>query len=114
MSDFFVFLSYLIFVFLIFFNNNEKCQFKIPASKVVQFSNDSCDNFSFLIAKYFWFTFEKIHFLCIVSKVDQIFLATNKLKLPSELLDKFAFCHAAVLNYTKFHYSVIDGKCRKL
>ena len=93
------FLFFCIFNFLK--NNNEKCKLKIPASKVVQFSKDSDDNFSFEVAKYFWFTFEKVHLLCIFSKMDQKNLATKKLKLPSELLNKFASSHAAVFKWHK-------------
>ena len=98
----FLFFSSCFFVFFNFFkNNNEKCEFKIPASEVVQFSNDSDGNFSFLVAKFVWFTFEKIHVLCIFSKVNQKNLATKKLKLPSESLDNFASCHAAVFKLHK-------------
>ena len=37
----------------------------------MQFSNNSDDSFSFLVVKYFWFTFEKIHVLFIFSKVNK-------------------------------------------
>ena len=55
----------------------------------------------FLAAKFVLFTFEKIHFSCIFSKVNKKKLATEKLKLPSESLDNFASCHAAVLKLRK-------------
>ena len=42
-----------------FKNNNEKCALKIPASEVLQFYNVSDGHFSFLVAKYFFFTYEK-------------------------------------------------------
>ena len=48
-----------------------------------------------------WFLFEKIHLLCIFSKVNQKMFASKKLKLPSESLDNFASCHAAVFKLHK-------------
>ena len=90
-SSFFLFFL----LFLIKKNTNEKCEFKIPASEVVQISDDSDGNFSFLVAEFCWLTFEKIHVSCIFSKVNNKKLATEKLKLPSESLDNFASIHAA-------------------
>ena len=55
----------------------------------------------FLFFKLIWSTFEKIHVLCIFSKVDQKSMSTKKLKLPSKSLDKFASCHAAVFKLHK-------------
>ena len=68
----------------------------------MQISDDSDGNFGFLVANLFLFTFEKLHVLCSFLKVNQKFLATKKLKLPSKSLDNFASCHAAV------------RKCKKL
>ena len=82
------FIFYFIF-FCIFYlktNNNEICAFKIPASEVEQISNDS-ELFVFLVAKFFWFTFEKKHVSCFFSsnvKVEHISLTEKSFCLRQQ------------------------------
>ena len=102
---FMVFFSFFFAFLNLFFNNNEKCAFKIPASEVVQFSNDSDGILVFLGANYFRFTFEKKKtYSFFLSKLNKKKLATKIPKLPSKFLDNFASCHAAVF---KLHYFLL-------
>ena len=52
--------------------------------------------FCFLVATFFWFTLEKKDVLSFFSRRNTKKLTTKKLKLPSESLENFTFCHAAV------------------
>ena len=88
--------------------------FKSPHQKLCNSPKIQMFFFVFLAAKFFLFTFEKIHVLCIFSKVNKKKLATEKLKLPSESLDNFASCHAAVFKLHKVSLFFIARKCRKL
>ena len=60
--------------------------------------------FQFLVAKFFWFIFEKIHKTCILSKVNQKNLATKKLKSPSDLSKICTTSDAGILNS---HFSLL-------
>ena len=56
-------------------HNIEKCKFEIPASEVVQFSNDSDGNFSFIVAK-------KICSLLREKKKPLVFFFKSEQKIP--------------------------------
>ena len=55
--------------------------------------------FVYLVAKQFWFPFEDIIFFFL--KVNNKNVATKETKLPSEMLDNFASCNAAVFKLNK-------------
>ena len=78
------------------------------ASEVIQFSHDSDGKLSFLDNKFFGSLLKKKRF-CLIFKSEPKKIAPKKLKLTILLLVIRRF-----LNYTKFHYSSIDRKCRKL
>ena len=55
----------------------------------------------FLVAKFFGSLLKKKSFCVFFLKSQQKNLSTEKLKLPSESLDNFAFCHVAVFKLYK-------------
>ena len=71
-----------------------KCEFKFSASEVVPFSKDS-DVF-FLVAKFLL-----LKILYVFLEVDKKKFPTKQSKLPFELSDDFASCHAAVFKLHK-------------
>ena len=81
------------FTYIFFQNNNEKCDFKSLHQKLCNSQMFFC-LFVFVV-KFVFFTFEKKGVLSFFLS-EQRKLATKKLKSPSESLDNFASCHAAV------------------
>ena len=80
----------MFFHFFLSQNNNENCAFKVPASEVVQFSKDS-DGFFVFSCQFFLFPFEKIHILCIFSKVNKKKFSNWKTEITIRILGQFRF-----------------------
>ena len=67
----------------------------------MQIFDDSDGIFSFLVAKFFVYFWKNTRFVYFSKSEPKKNLATKKLKLPSESLDNFASCYAAIFKLRK-------------
>ena len=94
-SDFLVCISFLLFFKFLFKNNNKNCALNSTHQKLCNSLKIHMEFLFFQLPNFFGSILKKGCF-SFFSRLNNKNWATKKLKLPSESLDNFASCHAAV------------------
>ena len=112
-SDF-KFFSCFFLIFYFFSNNNEKCKFKSPHQELCNSPTIQIKISFFQMPKFFGSLLKKYMFCVFFQKWIKKIWQLKKLNCHPNRWTNSLLVMRRFSNYTKFHCSVFDRKCRKL